>query len=117
MTQVETGLRATGRGAVRAFTMDSAVLGLGASGLWATGGAVRAFTMDSAVLWLGASGLWATGGAVRVFRQKFTPDDAIGSRTCSREALACSDQSHLSQVFTLLTGWHCKLRPNTEEMR
>ena len=52
----------------------------------------------------------------RVFRQTFTIDDAIGLHVLLlhlKRNHAC-DQCHLSRVFILLTGWHYKLRPNTE---
>jgi hypothetical protein len=56
-------------------------------------------------------------GTVRVFRKKIYLEDAIGSHACSLEALHACDQWHSSRVFTPLTGWHCKLRPNTEGMQ
>jgi serine/threonine protein kinase len=48
------------------------------------------------------------------FRQKRTPDDAIGTHTCSLQALYACDQSHSSRLSTFLTGSHCKMRPNTK---
>jgi hypothetical protein len=54
---------------------------------------------------------------LRGFRQKCTLEDVIDSHACSLARLkllhAC-DQWHSCWVFTPLTGWHCKLRPNTE---
>jgi hypothetical protein len=56
-----------------------------------------------------------TDCTVRVFRQQFTLEDAIGSHTCSLEALAgVCGKLHSSRVFTPLIGWHCKSHPNTE---
>jgi hypothetical protein len=48
------------------------------------------------------------------FRQKFTLDDAIRSHACSLEANTREIKWHFFWASTPLTGWHCKLRPNTE---
>jgi hypothetical protein len=61
------------------------------------------FVLDPEQPWSGAR-----------FQRKFTLDDAIGSHACSLEANHACDQWHSSRKFTPLTGWHCKLRPNTE---
>jgi hypothetical protein len=71
-------------------------------------------TMDSSVLGLGSSGCDCC--TVRVFRQNpFTlsrmPLDPTHVRL---KLLHACDQWHASRGSTPLTGWHCKLRPNTE---
>jgi hypothetical protein len=55
----------------------------------------------------------ASNGTVRVFRQKFTLDDAIGSHACSLQAIRCVTNG-IPLGCPLLTGSHCKFRPNTE---
>jgi Leucine-rich repeat (LRR) protein len=55
---------------------------------------------------------------VHVFRQEFTLEEAIGSHVCSLESSKrVTVQCHSSRASTLLTGSHCKLRPNTEGLR
>jgi hypothetical protein len=51
---------------------------------------------------------------VRVFRQKFTLEDAALDPTHVRLKRTACDQWHFSRKSTPLTGYHCKLRPNTE---
>jgi hypothetical protein len=53
-------------------------------------------------------------GTVRVFPQKVTPEDAIGSHACSLEASMRGTNGIPLGGFTSLTGWHCKVRPNTK---
>jgi hypothetical protein len=50
------------------------------------------------------------------FSPKITLDDAIGSHARLKRASSeqVCDQCHSSRVFISLTGWHCKLGPNTE---
>jgi hypothetical protein len=63
-----------------------------------------------------AQALRSVGGAVRVFGHGFAHwmsvvELQVGFRL--KRCHAC-DQLHFSPVFTHLTGWHCKLRPNTK---
>jgi hypothetical protein len=51
-------------------------------------------------------------GVVFDFRSNVTLEDVIGSHEASRRV----NQWHSARVSTFLTGWHCKLRPNTEGM-
>jgi hypothetical protein len=48
------------------------------------------------------------------FRPNFPLEDAIGSDTCSLQANMRVTNDISSRVSTPLTGWHCKMRPNTE---
>jgi hypothetical protein len=54
------------------------------------------------------------GGMVRVFRHHFTLEDAIGSHTCSLEALAGVRPMAFLSGVQFLTSSHCKLRQTTE---
>jgi hypothetical protein len=52
---------------------------------------------------------------VRICWQTFTLKEAIGSHAGSLETLVyVCEQWHYSRVFTPLTDWPCKSRPNTE---
>jgi hypothetical protein len=94
-------------------TLDSAVLGLGLSGVVAR----CAFsTLDSAVLGLGPSGVVARCAFSdrnlhsRGVPLSFTPLFRL-------KLLHACDQWHFSRKFTPLTGLRCKSRPNTEGTR
>jgi hypothetical protein len=79
--------------------MDSAVLGLAASGFGCF--TVRVRTMDSAVLGLGSSGCGCC--TVRVFWQKFTLEDAIGSHAFAPPLEALPSV----RPMAFLSGVHC----------
>jgi hypothetical protein len=74
-------------------------------------GTVRVFAIDSAVLWLASLGC----GTVRVFDRNFHSRMPLSFTPLLhlKRCHAC-DQWHSFLVFTPLTGWHCKFRPNTE---
>jgi hypothetical protein len=51
---------------------------------------------------------------VRVFDSKFHSRMPLGPTPARLKLLKACDQWHSSRVFTPLTGWHRKFRPNTE---